>query len=336
MSGKYAVPLVACCCLAVLTGSVAMVRAADARIARLDRIIGHIQEVILHATGLYKSGKLKPGHPFVAKITPKVQLAFHAQRFTADLKTAFNVHDRLVLYRRKMAGVQNGHARHAAAHPKKNRRQVAAVDAPEPADDISAMRQAEKQTAAAAPRSHAQLPLNYDIYQDYRKAHAGRLRQQDRAAEADMAAVLNERKAAEAAQLQMRRRKQQLQAQATKWQAELDRQASQSAKAAAKWESEHSFGAYATRFLGTVLQTAVGSFSTAFLTPVATGLANRAVKSLFPSVNTASLAAQAATSSATRVAVTNLGSAAGQAAANGATNRLSGTAGPQGLQPPAY
>lgn len=333
MSNKWIAVLIFSCCLVMLNPYVVTARAADTRLAQLDRIINHIQKVILHATNLYKTGKLKPGHPFVAKITPKVQLVFHAKRFTADLKTAFNVHDRLVLYRRKMAGLQNGHARHAA---KKARRQEAAVHAPAPDDAISAMRQAEKQTAAASPRSHAHVPLNYDIYQDYRKAHADRLRQQDRAAEADMAAVLAERKRAETEKMQMRQRRQQLQAQATKWQAELDRQASQSAKAAAKWESEHSFGAYATRFLGTVLQTAVGSFSTAFLTPVATGLANKAVKSLFPSVNTTNLAAQAATSSATRVAVTNIGSAAGQAAANGATSRLAGKAGAQGLQPPAY
>jgi len=331
MSKKWIAVLIFFCCLATLNPYVVTARAADTRIAQLDRIIGHIQKVILRATNLYKTGKLKPGHPFVAKITPKVQLVFHAKRFTADLKTAFDVHDQLVLYRRKMAGLQNGHARHAAAHPKKARRHAAAPD-----DAISAMRQAEKQTAAASPRSHAQVPLNYDIYQDYRKAHADRLSQQDRAAEADMAAVLAERKSAETEKIQMHQRKQQLQAQANKWQAELDQQASQSAEAVAKWKSEHSFGAYATRFLGTVLQTAVGSFSTAFLTPVATNLSNKAVKSLFPSVNTANLAAQAATSSATRVAVTNVGSVAGQAAANGATSRLAGTAGPRGLQQPAY
>jgi len=337
MSNRWMVILVCCCCLAVPAGASG---AVDTRIARLDQIIDRIQKAILHATEMKKAGKLHPGHPYVVQITPKDKLSFSAERFDADLQTAFGVHDKLVRYRHKLAGHHKaaGHQKHhnAAAHRKASHRSRA-TPPPVPSDDpIAAMRYAEKQTAAASPQNKGHVAVNYDVYQDYRKAHANKLLQQDKAAEADMAAVLAERRQAENELIQMRQRRQQLQAQATKWQAELDKQASQSAKAAAQWEQEHSFGAYATRFLGTVLQTAIGSFSTAFLTPVATSLANRAVSSLFPSVNTANLAARAATTSATRVAVTNLGSAAGQAVANSVTNPGTGTANTQGLQAPAY
>ncbi len=337
MSNRWIVILICCCCWVAPAGASG---APDARIAQLDRIIDHIQKAILHATQMKKAGKIHPGRPYVVQVTPKVRLSFRAQRFDADLQTAFDVHDKLLRYRHKLSGNHKlaGHPKHRkAAEHKRPGRKGAVSHAPPPSDDpIAAMRYAENQTAAASPQQQAHVAVNYDVYQDYRKVHASKLRQQDKAAEADMAAVLSERRQAENELIQMRQRKQQLQAQATKWQAELDKQASQSAKAAAQWEQEHSFGAYASRFLGTVLQTAIGSFSTAFLTPVAVGLANRAVNSLFPSVNTANLAARAATASATRVAVTNLGSAAGQAVANSATNSTAGTAAAGGLQQPAY
>lgn len=338
MNNRWIVILVCCCFLAIPAGPAG---AVVSRVAQLDQIIDRTEKAILHATELKDAGKLHSGRPYVVKIAPKVKLSFSAERFKADLQTALDVHDKLVRYRHKLTG---GHKPAAPkkhhtvpAHGKNDRHRVAEAP-PEPSDDpIAAMRYAEKKAAAVAPPPRAHAPANYDVYQDYRKAHANSLLQQDKAAEADIAAVLAERRQAETELIQMRQRKQQLQAQATKWQAELDKQASQSAKAAAQWEQEHSFGAYAKRFLGTVLQTAIGSFSTAFLTPVAVNLANRAVGSLFPSVDTTNLAARAATASATRVAVTNLGSAAGQAVANSVTTpAAAGTTTAQGLQQPAY
>lgn len=339
MNNRWVVILACCCFLTVPAG---VSGAVDSRVAQLDQIIDRTEKAILHATELRNAGKLRPGRPYVVKIAPKVKLSFSAERFKSDLQTALDVHDKLVRYRHKLSGGHKPavHKKHHTAPPahRENDRHRVAKAPPSPSDDpIAAMRYAEKKSAAASPPPRAHAPVNYDVYQDYRKAHANSLLQQDRAAEADIAAVLAERRQAETELIQVRQRKQQLQAQATKWQAELDKQASQSAKAAAQWEQEHSFGAYARRFLGTVLQTAIGSFSTAFLTPVAVNLANRAVGSLFPSVDTTNLAARAATASATRVAVTNLGSAAGQAVANSVTTpAAAGTTTTQGLQQPAY
>jgi hypothetical protein len=324
------------CCLIVTAGSAEAVQSVDSRVAKLDKIIDRIQRVILRAQTLHAEGELKPGHPFTAAITPGVRLTFHAERFDADLETALGLHDKLVRHRHKMAGPAGRKQVKVAPAAKKKRRPAAAVPEDPPDDPIAAMRQAEKLTSAASPRPPIPAPANYDVYMEYRKTHAESQLQRDRAAEADMAVVLAQRKQAETERVQKRQRQQELQAQATKWQAELDKQASQSAQAAAQWEKEHSFGAYAARFLGIVAQTAVGSFTTALLSPVAVNLANKTVGALFPSVDTTNLAAQAATASATRVAVTNLGSAAGQAAANSVTGPPAGSNAAQGLQQPAY
>ena len=65
------------------------------------------------------------------------------------------------------------------------------------------------------------------------------------------------------------------------WQNEMDKGAAESARAAAEWHREHSFGAYARRFLTTVVETGVGSFSSAFLGAVGSELADEATKAIF-------------------------------------------------------
>lgn len=337
MNSRWMAVAVICCCLVMpARPASALEKGADPRVARLDRLIARIQGAILRAQELHAAGKLKPGHPYTPAITSKVRLLFRAERFDADLATALRVHDQLVRNRHKMARPPDRKPAPPAAAAVKKSHPPAAMPEVVPEDPIAAMRQAEKKIAAASAPPPVPAQAKYDVYQDYRQAHADSLRLRDQAAEADMAVVLEQRKQAEAERVQRMQRRQELQEQATKWQAELDKQASQSAQAAAQWEKEHSFGAYAARFLGTVVQTAVGSFTTALLSPVAVNLANKTVNALFPSVDTANLAAQAATASASRVAVTNLGSAAGQAMANRATGAAAGGAAGTGLQPPAY
>ena len=111
-----------------------------------------------------------------------------------------------------------------------------------------------------------------------------RIRQQDAAAEADMQAVIAERQAAAVEQQMKRERRQQLQGQAMEWQAQLDQGAAESARAAAEWQREHSFGAYARRFLATTIQTGAGAFSSTFFGGIGAELANRAVNGLTKSV----------------------------------------------------
>jgi hypothetical protein len=99
-----------------------------------------------------------------------------------------------------------------------------------------------------------------------------------------MQAVIAERQAAAVEQQMREERRQQLQAEAMEWQAQLDQGAAESARAAAEWQREHSFGAYARRFLATTIQTGAGAFSATFFGGIGAQLADRAVKGVTKSV----------------------------------------------------
>lgn len=151
-------------------------------------------------------------------------------------------------------------------------------------DNITALMRAERETQSAqpgSPNNNFTATGRFDVYNNYSMSHATKLQQADQMAELDMQNINVERQAAEAERLQKMQRDQELQGQAMEWQAALDKQASDSARKTAEWEATHSFGAYATAFLGTVLQTTIGSFTSGLITPVATTLANKAVVSLF-------------------------------------------------------
>lgn len=274
--------------------------------AELDRIITTIENAITTASDRHDAGKIVAGTPYVAKVTDKVSLAFSKEHFDADLAKALKVYNNLVAHRTKLNSSKTVNANIKSAPTRK-----------EPTGRLGNLMRAEQKTNRLQPKAGKVPVQNYDVYQDYQKNHMAKINAENRAAEVDMQRVIAERRSAENELLQRKQRKQQIQAQAMKWQGELDRQASASSRAAAKWEQEHSFGAYARRFLGSVLQTTVGSFTTALLTPITANMANQAVAQLFPNAPAGNIATQAgatATQAAGSSVAGNAGTAAGQAA----------------------
>ncbi len=270
----------------------------------LDGVIAKLEKAIIIASDMHDSGGLEAGEPYVASITPTVKIAFSKENFDADLEKAMKVYDGLLVKRKSMSQQTRKKTKSRA-----DRR-------------INALMTAEQKTASVEPPI-ASAPADYNVYEDYTQTHKDRTLRENQAAEADMRSVLNERQAAEAELVQRKQRKQAVQEQAMRWQAELDKQASASARVAAEWERQHSFGAYARRFLGSVVQTAVGSFTTALLTPIATNLANDAVGQMFPGSSTGSLARQAA-SQATRDTIMSTASGVGSSVGQSASGAVMG------------
>ena len=289
----------------------------------------NIEKAILQASELREQGKIQKGRPLVIPVASDFQLIFSAENFDADLDKAFRVLDQLMTRARAERG-QTASAGQAPAtlQPGQPLPQTAAPGPPQPVDRLTALMQAERQTARAVPSGQAAgIPLEYSVYQNYRQSRSARIQEDDKMIEAEKQVVIAERQAAAQSQQRRRERDQQLQAQSTAWQAELDKQAKASSSAALQWEQEHSFGAYAKRFLGMVVQTSVGAFTGGFLGVLSTNLANKAVSNLFPDAypNIYTQAAAAGTSSAITQTGTTVGQTVGQQAAAAATGQ-SGTA----------
>ncbi|MDX9896926.1 MAG: hypothetical protein RBS34_15865 [Desulfofustis sp.] len=240
-----------------------------------------IEQAIAAASERYDNGEIVAGNPYQAVISDGISLRFSYEDFDADLSRAFD------LYGEALAGTLD-QAGEAVAKPA----QQQAKQSPPPRqeqtkkntatanDPIAALMRAEKSTnkamgVSSIPQEH------FDVYGQFRSSHSARIQQQDMAAEADMATLVAQRQAAEEQRVRQLQQQQELQSQAMQWQAQLDKQASDSARKAAEWEAQHSFGAYATSFLATVAQTAVGSFTGGLLNPIATELANKAVDKWF-------------------------------------------------------
>ena len=289
----------------------------------------NIEKAILQASELREQGKIQKGRPLVIPVASDFQLVFSAENFDADLDKAFRVLDQLMTRARAERG-QTAPAGQASAslQPGQPLPQIAAQGPSQPVDRLTALMQAERQTARAVPSGQAAgIPLEYSVYQNYRQSRSARIQEDDKMIETEKQAVIAERQAAAQSQQRKRERDQQLQAQSTAWQAELDKQAKASSAAALQWEQEHSFGAYAKRFLGMVVQTSVGAFTGGFLGVLSTNLANKAVSNLFPDAypNIYTQAAAAGTSSAITQTGTTVGQTVGQQAAAAVTGQ-SGTA----------
>ena len=253
---------------------------------KIDTAIAKLEKAITKASDLYDSGNIQYGQPYIAIIAPKVKITFSRENFDTDLKKAFGVYDKLIVYRQKMKSSKKSSTPSSRSAPRKNT----------PDDRIAALMREEKKMTEPSPQSRAKTATEYSkysVYKTYQQGHQAKAQQEDQAAEADIKTVIAERRAAETALQQRVKHKQQLQAQAAKWQGELDKHASASSSAAAKWQAEHSFGAYTKRFFYSVLQTAVGSFGSAFLGTVATHYANKAVIKMFPDIDTSTLTTQA-------------------------------------------
>lgn len=295
-------------------------------------VVANIEKAILQASEWHEQGKIQKGRPLVIPVASDFQLVFSAENFDADLDKAFHVLDQLMTRAKAERGTMAGtRAAPGSAQPGQNvtsAPQAAAVPpGPPPATDrLTALMQAERQTARAVPSGQATgIPLEYSVYQNYRQSRSARIQEDDKMIEAEKQAVIAERQAAAQSQLRKREREQQLQGQATAWQVELDKQAKASSAAALQWEQEHSFGAYAKRFLGMVVQTSVGAFTGGFLGVLSTNLANKAVSNLFPDAypNIYTQAAAAGTSSA----ITQTGVTAGQTVGQQAAAAVTGQSG---------
>ncbi|MEK6815703.1 MAG: hypothetical protein AABY65_13320 [Nitrospirota bacterium] len=270
-------------------------------------LTGRIETAITEAADLFEQGKILKGRPHVVDVAPGVQLTFSQETFERDMETAFLILEMAMTRRSKDA------SKSLAGAPRSG------ATAEQPRDRMSALIAAERQTAAKSRQSDGQIPADYSMHKNYQQMRQARTQSEEKEIEAERQIVLAERAAA-AQNLQRRReREAQLQAQSAKWQDELDRQAKVSAQAAAQWEAEHSFGAYAKRFLGVVVQTSVGAFTGAFLGTVATNLADKAVKKLFPGASTSTTSQAAA--AGTSAAITSTATTAGQAAVSGITGQ---------------
>ncbi len=256
-------------------------------------VISRIEKAIVRASELHDSGSITPGKPYRASITPDFEITFAAETFAGDIDHAL----------RFLGKLQSTVGASSARSPSP------------PADDpIGSLREAERSIPDVPPS--AAPPADYSVFEEYHHSREERIRRQDAAAEADMRAVTAERQAAAVEQQMRRERRQQLQAQAMEWQSQLDQGAAESARAAAEWQREHSFGAYARRFLATTIQTGVGAFSATFFGGIGAELANRAVNGLTKSVMRKEMK-KAAPASSAPAAVIGGARAAGATAAPG-------------------
>ncbi|VAX22450.1 hypothetical protein MNBD_NITROSPINAE02-371 [hydrothermal vent metagenome] len=243
---------------------------ANVSVSELEKAITRCEKVITRATEMYEQGKIAKGKPIKFRITPTLSMKVSRENFTQDVDKIWDVYYKLVTARKRMASPQK------VSQPrvvKKKKRSVSRIEA---------MRREEEKSAALSPDPVASGPVDFDIYQDYQASRQQRISAESQAAEADIRSVIAERQAADIQEQQRMSRKGQLQAQASMWQAELDKQASGSAKAAAAWNAERSAGGYARRFFGTVIQTTVGAFTGGLFGTLGYNAANKAVDQLFP------------------------------------------------------
>jgi hypothetical protein len=289
----------------------------------IKSVMSNIEKAILQASELHDQGKIQKGRPLVVPVASNLELIFTAENFSTDLDKAFELLDQLMT--RSRADRANTAASQLISSPSPSA-VAGPKTSPPPPDRLTALMQAERQTAKVAPAGEApNIPLEYSVYSNYRQTRLARIQEGEMMIEAEKQAVIAERQAAAQNQQRRRERDQQLQGQATAWQAELDKQAKASAAAALQWQQENSFGAYMKQFLGMVVQTSVGAFTGGFLGTVSTNLANKAVSNLFPdaSDNIYSQAAAAGTSAA----ITQTGTAVGQSVGQQAASTVMGQSG---------
>jgi len=277
-----------------------------------------VEQTITKASDMFEQGKIKKGHPYKVHISPNLILAFSEENFDRDMEKAFSVLDELMTKNKKrispkeVANNRNMDTTQKAQNPPKVGTKTTPVKKKNPPSDrISALMRAENHHPKHRKLAANEVPIQYSVFKSYNALHQSREEQEDKTSEADMQMVNRERQLAEEELQQKRARNQQIQLQAMKWQSELDREAAESARKAAAYKAEHSFGAYVKRFFTTVLQTAVGSFTGAFIGNIGSHLADKAVGSLFhlPSDSPAAAGVSAAVNSAassTSQAVTNV------------------------------
>ena len=282
-----------------------------------------VEKAITRASDMFEQGNIIKGRPYVVHISSRLLLSFSAENFDNDLDKAFKVLDTLMTQAKKETQLENA-PRNNKNTPKPLRTKPVSSKNVPPPDRISALMQAEGQHPKPRKLTAREVPLQFSAFKNYNALHQGRAMQEDKAAEADMQAVNRERQSAEEELRQRRARKQQVQLQAMNWQNELDKEASESARKAAAYEAEHSFGAYVKGFFTTILQTAVGSFTGAFIGNIGTHLADKAVNSLFHnSSSSLNNAASVGTSSAINATTSTTSQAISNSVSSSASNTAS-------------
>ncbi len=263
---RYALILATC----FIIGPFADISNARTRVSDLDKSITRCEKVITYATEIFEKGKITKGEPIAVKITPMLTIRISKENFENDMEKLWAIYYRLVAERKELMAAKKPTAEKVVKKVVKKKSR------------LDAMREEEEKTTAFSPEPKGKAPIEYDLYQDYQTSRQERISSENQAAEADIRAVISERQTVQREERQRLSRKGQLQAQASMWQSELDKQASGSARVAAAWDEEHSVGGYARRFLGTVIQTTVGSFTGGLFGTVGSNAANKAVNQLFP------------------------------------------------------
>lgn len=285
----------------------------------LESMIERVEKAITKASDMFEHGQLQKGSPYIVSISQEIELSFSEATFEADIEKAFKILEQLMAKKNTLEGELTTATHGQGQYPPQSR---AISPQGQSSDRLNALIQSEKETSKGIPPSDEKLNLEYSVHKSYQQTRQAKLQDEDKEAEADRQIIIAERQQA-AQRMQMKReREQQLQAQASKWQDELDKQAKTSAQAALQWEKEHSFGAYAKKFLGMVIQTSVGAFTGGLLGTVSTNLANKAVSKLFPNVDTSTLSQAAA--AGTSSAITGTASSIGQTASQAATSSITG------------
>jgi hypothetical protein len=226
----------------------------------VEQVITSVQTAVGKAAYMHETGTLGSG--FTHQVSTQVTLQFSEAEFDTDLRRAFAVMD-------KLTEIQVSQAAEASQQP-----------APRQLTRMEQLMQAESQTNRYMPPAQVYV-TDFDIMSAYRGTREARLAARDQAADADAQMIIAERQMAEQELVLRKQREQALTDQASAWQAEMDRQAVESATAMKEWKAQNGFGAHVRRIFTGVISTGLGAFTGGLSTVVANDLAGKAINGLF-------------------------------------------------------
>lgn len=201
------------------------------------------------------------GKPYRHAVNQKFDLVFNKDTYERDIRRAYALVKKL----------DEKHKSRLKATTKKSQAK--------PLTRMQRLMQAEAVINKNAPAPQFFM-TDFDVTSAVTETRQERLEAKNRAADADISAVVSERQAAEQAMIQEQERKAALQQQATAWQTQLDQQASERARVVREWKKQNSFGAHARRIFTGVLQTGISSFTGGLSNVLTNRLANRAINDL--------------------------------------------------------
>lgn len=226
----------------------------------VEQVITSVQTAVGKAAYMHETGTLGSG--FEHQVSDQVTLQFSEAAFDTDLRRAFAVMDKLTEIQVSQAAAVSQQA------------------APRQLTRMEQLMQAESQTNSYMPPAQIYV-TDFDIMSAYRGTRESRLAARDQSADADAQMVIAERQAAEQELVLRKQREQALTDQASAWQAEMDRQAVESATAMKEWKAQNGFGAHVRRIFTGVLSSGIGAFTGGLTSVVANDLAGKAINGLF-------------------------------------------------------